>query len=151
MIEDALARNRAAISSSLAARRTRAIAGVNTSAGVMDWLIPAPPSGYKIVLHRYTGDAVTGAGSTAVWTYKTGGSTVAACTTNCGRRVTASTVTAVYEVPVVSEVQPTAGAPLAIGEPGKAVVINGAITTGTAGNITADYSIVPDLAYQTDV
>ena len=146
------ARNNAVLSNSLAARKTFSVAGINTASGQMDWLIPSPPAGYRIAVFGWTGGIVTGAASTCVWTILTGSrslttdaATIAANTTTINHAPSAaSTVTAVYRVPLVSEVQPADGRPMCIGGSGQSVHIHGVSTSATAGTLAIDCAIIPD-------
>lgn len=143
------ARNAAALSNSLAACKTFSVAGVNTTTNQMDWLIPAPPAGFRIAVFGWTGGIISNAASTCVWTILTGGTTVALNTTTINYAPTAaSTVTSVYRVPLVSEVQPAAGRPMCIGGSGQSVHIHGVSTSATAGTLAIDMAIIPDESAQ---
>ena len=139
-------RNDAVVGDSVGAMRSRSVAAVNTTTNQLDWLIPAPPAGNKIVLWKMSGPAVTGAASTAVLTFLTGGTTVATNTTTIGRLAAAVTVTAAFELPLVASAQPAGRVPLAIGEVGKSLHVHAVCTDATACIGEFVYSVVPDLS-----
>ena len=144
MANDHEGRSAAMLARSTAAMKCSSVAAVNTATNQLDWLLAAPPAGYRILLWKFSGPAVTGANSTAVWTFLSGGTTVATNTTVIGRVAAAHTVTAAFTVPLVTVAQPAAHVPLATGSDGKALHIHAVITDATAciAEITYSYAKV---------